>query len=249
MSLSVVIITYNEQKNIARCLASVQNVADEILVIDSYSTDDTQNICQQFNVRFLQHEFKGYGEQKQYAVGMATFDYILSLDADEELSPELQRAIVQEKLNWKSDCYTFNRKTFYCLKPIMHCGWYPDKQMRLFNRRSARWDDRKVHEKILIAESTKPIHLTGDLNHYTCSSITEHQEKERKYARMNAEILIHKNKRILPGIPYIKGIFRFFKIYVLKLGILDGYYGFVISKTLATSSYWKYKWAQQRNLQ
>jgi glycosyltransferase involved in cell wall biosynthesis len=249
MSLSVVIITYNEAKNIARCLASVQNVADEILVIDSYSTDGTQNICQQFNTRFLQHEFKGYGEQKQYAVRMATFDYILSLDADEELSPELQRAIAQEKLNWQSDCYTFNRKTFYCLKPILHCGWYPDKQMRLFNRKSARWDDRKVHEKILIDESTRPLHLAGDLNHYTCSSIAEHQDKERKYARMNADILIDKKKRILPWTPYIKGLFRFFKIYVLKLGVLDGYYGFVISKTLATSSYWKYKWAQQRNAQ
>jgi glycosyltransferase involved in cell wall biosynthesis len=249
MSLSVVIITYNEQNNIARCLASVQNVANEILVIDSYSTDETQHICQQFNVHFLQHEFEGYGEQKQYAVGMASFDYILSLDADEELSPELQRAITQEKLHWKSDCYTFNRRTFYCLKPILHCGWYPDKQMRLFNRNSARWDDRKVHEKILIRDDVKPRHLSGDLNHYTCNSIAEHQEKEKKYARMNAEILIEKKKRILPWIPYIKGMFRFFKIYVLKLGVLDGYYGFVISKTLATSSYWKYKWAQQRNAQ
>jgi len=249
MNLSVVIITYNEQNNIAHCLASVQNVADEILVIDSYSTDHTQEICQQFNVRFLQHEFKGYGEQKQYAVGMASFDYILSLDADEELSPELQRAIGQEKQSWSADCYTFNRKTFYCLKPILHCGWYPDKQMRLFNRNSARWNDRKVHEKILIRHNAKPMHLSGDLNHYTCTSIAEHQEKERKYARMNAEMLIGKKKKILFWTPYIKGAFRFFKIYVLKLGLLDGYYGFVISKTLATSSFWKYKWAQQRNAQ
>ncbi|PIQ15560.1 MAG: glycosyl transferase, partial [Flavobacteriales bacterium CG18_big_fil_WC_8_21_14_2_50_32_9] len=126
MQLSVVIITYNEQRNIARCLDSVLPVADEIIVVDSFSTDDTEKICSQYNVKFLQHPFKGHIEQKNYALAQAQFDYVLSLDADEALSETLLQEIKNIKTHCEKDAYSFNRLTNFCGQWIKHCGWYPD---------------------------------------------------------------------------------------------------------------------------
>jgi len=245
MPLSVVIITFNEEHNIERCLKSVQNVADEIVVVDSFSTDQTAFICKKYNVRLLQREFDGYGNQKQFATKQASFDYILSLDADEVLSKELEKSILEEKRKWLYPSYSFNRRNFYCSKAIRYCGWYPDYQVRLFDRREIHWNDKKVHESIDSANKKAVFHLKGDLLHYTCNSIAEHQVKERKYAKMNSEILIRKGRPISTLTPYIKGFFRFCKTYFLKLGILDGYYGLVISFTLAKSSFHKYEWARK----
>jgi len=245
MPLSVVIITFNEERNIERCLKSVQNVADEIVVVDSSSTDQTAILCKKYNARFLQRAFDGYGNQKQFATEQASFDHVLSLDADEALSKELEEAILEEKRKWSHPCYSFNRRNFYCNKAIRYCGWYPDKQVRLFDRREIYWNDKKVHESIDLANNNAVFHLNGDLLHYTCSSIAEHQVKERKYAKINAEILIGKGRSISTMTPFIKGLFRFFRTYFLKLGILDGYYGLVISFTLAKSSFLKYEWARK----
>lgn len=244
MKLSVVIITKNEERNIERCLQSVIDVADEIVVVDSFSTDETVGLCEKYNIRVIQRKFDGYGNQKHFATAQASFNYVLSLDADEELSPELKESILAAKENPEYDCYSFNRRNFYCNKPIRFCGWYPDKQIRFFDRRKANWNDKEVHESI---EAQKEIvfHLKGDLNHYTCSSVSEHQEKEKKYARMNADILIKRGKTVSYLTPYLKGSFRFFKTYILKLGVLDGYYGFMISKTLANSSFSKYALARK----
>lgn len=246
MPLSATIITYNEERNISRCLNSIIGIADEILVVDSFSTDRTEEICKQNNVRFIQRKFDGYGNQKRFATEQAKFDYILSLDADEELSEELRNSILKEKEAWNAPCYSFNRKNIYCNKAIRFCGWYPDKQIRLYNKLHFNWNNKNVHESIEVSENQGLIHLKGDLNHYTCYSITEHQEKEKKYARMNAENLIKKGKHISFFVPYFKGAFRFVKTYLFQLGILDGYYGFVISKTLAGSSFLKYSLARKK---
>lgn len=244
MKLSVVIITKNEERNIERCLQSVIDVADEIVVVDSFSTDETVVLCDKYDVRVIQRAFDGYGSQKCFATAQANFDYVLSLDADEELTKELKASILAAKENTEYDCYSFNRRNFYCNKPISFCGWYPDKQIRFFDRRKTNWNDKEVHESI---EAQKEIvfHLKGDLNHYTCSSISEHQVKEKKYAKMNADILIKKGKKVSFMTPYLKGSFRFFKTYILKLGVFDGYYGFMISKTLANSSFSKYALARK----
>jgi len=240
MKLSVVIITKNEERNIERCFKSIVDVADEIIVVDSFSTDNTIALCEKYDVRVIQRKFEGYGSQKQFATEQANFDYVLSLDADEELSKELKASIltVKEKLSY--DCYSFNRRNFYCNKPILFCGWYPDKKIRLFDKRKVNWNNREVHETVEILDQEQVLHLQGNLNHYRCSSIEEHQEKEKKYSRMNADILIKERKSVSFITPYLKGSFRFFKTYILQLGVLDGYYGFLISKTLANSSFRKY---------
>lgn len=245
MLLSATIITYNEEHNISRCLESIIGIADEILVVDSFSTDRTEEICRQSNVRFIQRKFYGYGNQKRFATEQAKFDYVLSLDADEALSDELRKSILDEKKICSSSYYSFNRRNYYCGTPIRHCGWYPDRHIRLFNKSITNWTKKDVHESIVVLEKKEVILLKGDLLHYTCSTITEHQEKEKIYARMNANILAQKKQSILWLTPYLKSGFRFFKTYILKLGVLDGYYGLMISKTLAKSSFYKYEWARK----
>jgi len=241
--ISTTIITFNEERNIERCLKSLLPVSDEIIIIDSFSTDNTLEICARYGAKIFQHKFEGYGSQKQFASSQATYNHILSIDADEELSPQLISSILAIKDNWTHDSYSFNRRNYYCNKPIRFCGWYPDRQVRLYNRLKTGWNDNQVHEFIAPTDKHVVKHINGDLNHFTCNSIIEHQYKEEKYARLNADILINKKKRVLFFTPYLKGTFRFFKTYILKLGLLDGYYGWMISKTLAKSSFYKYYWA------
>ena len=134
IKLSCAIITLNEERNVARCIESLAGIADEIVVIDSGSTDATEAICRSYGVKFIQHDFEGYVEQKNFAVSQCAFEYILSLDADELLSEELKESISEIKNNWDKDGYSFNRLTNYCGKWIRHCGWYPDRKLRLFKK-------------------------------------------------------------------------------------------------------------------
>lgn len=245
MKLSVVIITYNEERNIERCLKSIMDLADEVIVVDSFSTDETITICKKYNVPVVQRKFDGYGNQKQFATEQANFDYVLSLDADEELSTELKESILAAKENLVYDCYSFNRRNFCCNKAIRFCGWYPDKQIRMFNKQILNWNDRSVHELIEVSNKQTIFHLSGDLNHYTCSSIGEQQKKWEKYARISADIVAKKGKSISCVTPSVKYCFVFFKTYVVKLGLLDGYYGFEISRNSAKSSFYKYALARK----
>ena len=136
VQISGVIITYNEEEHIEKCLMSLTDVVDEILIVDSFSTDKTQGICEQFNVRFIQHKFEGYIEQKNYALSLATHDYILSLDGDEALSDTLKESILKVKQNWEHDGYYSNRMNNYCGQWIKHSDWYPDRKLRLFKKGS-----------------------------------------------------------------------------------------------------------------
>lgn len=245
MKLSVVIITKNEERNIERCLQSVIDVADEIVVVDSFSTDKTVALCAKYNARVIQRKFDGYGNQKHFATAQANFDYVLSLDADEELSTELKESILIAKENTEYDCYSFNRRNFYCDKPIRFCGWYPDKKIRLFDKRKVNWNDRTVHELVEVSDAQIISHLSGDLNHYTCSSFAEQQLKGEMYARISADIIAAKGKSIFWVTPGIKYCFVFFKTYFVKLGILDGYSGLEISQISAKSSFLKYALARK----
>src|SRR5688572_22507686 len=137
--LSVVIITFNEENNIARCIDSVNGIADEVVVVDSFSTDKTEEIAKGKGARFIQHTFKGHIEQKNYAKEQAQYDYVLSLDADEALSEELKNSIKQAKTDFAVHGYTMNRLNFYEDKPIKTCGWYPDKKLRLWDRKEGEW--------------------------------------------------------------------------------------------------------------
>src|SRR5580700_10455407 len=143
--ISTVIITFNEERNLARCLDSVKNIADEIIVVDSYSTDNTAAIAAAYNARFIQNEFAGYSQQKNFATQQASYDWILSLDADETLSAELINSIMEVKSAPQFSAYQIPRLTNYCGKWIRHCGWYPDKQTRLYDRTKGCWEEKKVH--------------------------------------------------------------------------------------------------------
>ncbi len=241
VQISAVIITYNEEDNIRRCIASAQNVADQVLVVDSYSEDKTPDICREMAVDFVQHPFEGYMDQKNYAMEKAQFDHILGLDADEILSEELMNAILEAKSNWAFDGYAFNRLTNYCGQWIWHCGWYPDRKTRLWDRRKGRWSGGNIHEGIQMKEAAKTKTLNGNLLHYSFPSIASHVETTNKYSDIVAHELCKKG--VKPNIfihLFLNPVFTFFKKYFLKKGLLDGYYGMVICIISSYHNFLKY---------
>ena len=239
--LSVVIITLNEARNIGRCLESVRDIADEIVVVDSFSTDDTENICRQYGVRFIQHPFEGYIEQKNYALTQTTYNHVLSLDADEALSDELKASVFQVKSNFSADGYTMNRLTNYIGKWIRHCGWYPDTKLRLFNHDKGKWGGVNPHDEFLFSGKTQIEHLQGDLLHYSYNSTEDHHKQIEHFTDIAARAYFEKGKKA----PVIKLIFspviRFIRDYFFLLGILDGKAGFRICYLSAGATYQKYK--------
>ena len=239
-ALSVVIITKNEAHNIERCIDSVQSIADEIVVIDSYSTDDTKLICLQKKVVFLEYPFSTYAAQKNIATNAASHDIVLSLDADEALSEALIATIQQVKKNWKSDAYSINRLNNYCGQWIRHCGWYPDKKIRLFDRRKAQWGGSNPHEQVLLHEQATTSHLSGDLLHYSYRSIGEHVQKMNHYTDLMAKAAFEANQSAGFGKLIFSPFFNFFKKYILKLGFLDGYLGFVVCVMAGYYNFLKY---------
>lgn len=245
--LSVVIITYNEEKNIARCLRSVQQVADEVVVVDSFSKDATKSICEQFNVKFIEEKWLGYSAQKNLGNEHANYNWILSMDADEALSDTLQQSILQWKSSGQNTPASFNRLTNYCGHWIKHSGWYPDTQYRLFDKRISKWAGY-IHERLFIPPDTKAIHLNGDCLHYSYYSVAEHYARNEKYSRMSAEDLFHKGKRASWIKIIAKTVFRFFKHYILQLGFLDGRAGFTIASVSAYAVFMKYKLLHELNL-
>lgn len=245
VKLSVVIITMNEEKNMARCLASVKDVADEIIVLDSYSTDATEAICMQYDVKFHQQKFAGYIEQKNDALKLATHPYLLSLDADEALSERLTQSIMQVKNNWQYDAYHFNRLTNFCGRWIRHCGWYPDKKTRLFKAGSGKWAGDNPHDKFEAEENKSLAYLKGDLLHYSYYEVHEYLLQIEKFSTIAAHTLFKKGvQSSLFKIVYKSG-FKFVRDYFLKLGFMDGRFGFIISKYGAYGVYLKYKKLRQ----
>jgi len=249
ISLSVVIITYNEERNIGRCLKSVSTVADEIVVVDSFSSDRTEEICNSFGVRFIQNNFMGYVEQKNYANSLAEYPYILSLDADEALSDTLIKSISNVKARWDHDGYSMNRMTNYCGKWIKHGAWYPDRKIRLFDKKKAKWDGQLVHENLVLNDSSNVSFLRGDILHYSFYSISEHVIRSNYYSKLSAEQLFSKGKKAGCFKLIVKPCARFLSHYILRLGFLDGYYGFVISRITAYSTLLKYAKLRQLNLE
>jgi glycosyltransferase involved in cell wall biosynthesis len=185
-NLSVVIITLNEEKYIEQCIRSVAEVADEIVVVDSYSTDKTEEVSRKLGARFIQHSFNGYRDQKNFALRQATYDYILSLDADEALSVELKESIIRVKQNWQNDAYKFNRLNYCCGQWIYHTDWYPDRKIRLFDRRKGEWAGGNVHETVKMIDNSKSGYLKGDLLHWSYNSFEQLIEAINKYSTLSA---------------------------------------------------------------
>ncbi|MCK4639554.1 MAG: glycosyltransferase family 2 protein [Bacteroidales bacterium] len=238
--LSVVIITLNEEKNIGRCIDSIKDIADEIVVVDSFSTDKTRQICESENVRFILHEFEGYIEQKIYASSQAKFPYILSLDADEALSEELKKSIIKVKENWNFDGYTMNRLTNYCGKWIKHCGWYPDKKLRLFDSRLGKWTGVNPHDEFVLKTGAKTTHLKGDILHYSYYSLEEHLKQIEKFTDISSKELFKNGKKFSSFKLIFNPVFKFIRDYFFNLGFLDGRLGYIICKYSAKATYLKY---------
>lgn len=238
--ISVAILTFNEERNIRRCLASVQAVADEIVVVDSFSTDKTVAICESMSVKVVQHAFGGYIEQKNYAITCCSNQHILSLDADEALSEELIESIQSAKENWNYDGYAMNRLTNYCGQWIYHSGWYPDRKLRLFDRGKAFWAGVNPHDKLEMKPGSTSGLLSGDLLHYSYYSIEEHKAQVTRFADI-AAVAMHKKglKSDLLKVIY-KPIARFMRSYFVKAGFLDGKNGLIIAFETARGSFLRY---------
>ena len=238
--ISVVIITYNEEKNIGRCLDSVKGIADDIIVVDSFSIDQTGRICSTKGVRFIQHAFPGHIEQKNWAITQARYPHVLSLDADEALSEELKMSILKIKNDWKYDGYYMNRSTNYCGKWIKHCGWYPDTKLRLWDSRKGKWGGINPHDKYELSEGCKSAYLKGDILHYSYYTIQQHFIQADKFSSIAADALFQKNKKVTWPLIILKTMAKFIRNYFIKTGFLDGYYGFMICRISAWETFQKY---------
>lgn len=229
--ISATIITFNEEKHIARCIESLRDIADEIIVVDSYSTDRTTDICEALDCKVTRRKMKGYGAQRQYATSLTCHNYVLSIDADEVLSPALRSSLIKLKQDgFKHRGYSFARLNFYCGTPVKHCGWYPDIQVRLFDKRYANWNLHDVAERVIFRDNVSPVKIDGDILHYRCSTEEEFRQTEQAHAALLAKSLIESGKT--PGLltPYIQGVKSFVKCYISQGGALDGIVGTAISK-------------------
>jgi len=239
VNISVTIITKNEIDNIEPCLAAAWKVADEVVIVDSFSTDGTQQLCQILGARVVEHPFQNYAHQKNMAKEYAAYDYILSIDADEVLGEKLIASILKAKNNWSADAYLISRLNNYCGKWMKYGGWYPDRKIRLFDRKKATWKG-DIHEKVMLNQNATLEKLEGDLLHYSYGSITDHVVRMNNYTDFMAKSAFEKGKKATLVKIVFSPIFNFFKRYFLKLGFLDGYYGFVIAVLGAYYNFLKY---------
>ena len=240
IKLSSVIITFNEERNIGRCIESLAGIADEIVVVDSGSTDNTHTICKSFGVKFIINPFEGYIQQKNFATNHCSFDHILSLDADEALSPELKNSIELLKNNWEKDGYSFKRLTNYCGQWIYHCGWYPDRKLRLYRKGKGKWSGSNPHDQFVLNSPADSGSIKGDLLHFSYYSVQDHVNQVNKFTEIGAQSAFKEGKRSSLIHILIKPAIRFLRDYFFHLGILDGYYGFIICKISAHASFIKY---------
>lgn len=239
-SISAVIITLNEEKNIERCILSLQKVADEIVVVDSCSDDMTSELCRRMGVKFYTHRFEGYREQKNYAMSLASHEWILSLDADEALSEEMEESILKEKATLEYDGYFFNRLNRYCGTWIKHSNWYPDRKLRLFRRHKGEWKGINPHDHFVLNKGSRGKRLKGDILHFVIDTYEEHIEKANNFSSIAAREYYLMGRKTSPVAMILRMIWRFIKAFFLKRGFLDGYNGFVISSLSAYTSFLKY---------
>jgi len=242
VKISGVIITYNEARNIGRCLSSLAGVCDEILVLDSFSTDQTEAICKSFGVRFEQNTFEGHIQQKNLALDRATHPWVLSLDADEALSPELRSSILALKNETLHKVgFTMNRLTNYCGTWIHYSGWYPDTKLRLVRKQEAKWGGMNPHDQLILEEHIQVRHLKGDLLHYSYYTKEDHFKQIAYFSEIAAtELFARKVKSSILKISLKVGA-QFIKTYILKRGFLDGKAGWHIAVRSAYATQQKYQ--------
>jgi glycosyltransferase involved in cell wall biosynthesis len=237
--LSASLITFNEEHNLPRVLKSLQGIADEIVVVDCGSTDRTQTIAREHGAKVVVHAWTNFAEQKNIAGAAASNNWILSLDADEELSPELREALLAWKAREpKFAVYEFARRAWYLGAWIKHSGWYPDFQRRLYRQGAAKFTGI-VHEALRF--EGPPGRLSGDLLHYTVRSFAEHEEKVEQYTTLAARQMYEAGKRSWRAAMWLASSWTWLRSFVLQMGFLDGYRGWIIGRMAARGTRLKFK--------
>jgi glycosyltransferase involved in cell wall biosynthesis len=238
--ISVAIMTLNEERNMERCLQSVRELADEIVVVDSFSTDRTGEICLEFGAKFIRHAFEGYVEQRKYSIAQASFDHVLVIDADEALSEELRAEILKVKDNWTHDGYSFNRLNSFCGQWIRHSGWYPDRKLRLFDRRKVSVKGRNPHDQIVLEPGSSAKNLKGDLLHYTYETVEDQVRQINRFTEIQARDRFERGKKASCLVIIFSPAWKFIRHYFFRLGFLDGYYGYLVCRNMAYSTFLKH---------
>lgn len=238
--LSVVIITYNEEKNIGRCIDSVKEVADEIVVLDSFSTDKTVQIAEAKGAYVYRQKFAGYIAQKNKALEFAEHNYVLCLDADEALDDELKASVLRAKKGFVFKAYKMNRCANYCGKFIRYGSWYPETKVRLFDKRFLHWGGFDPHDKIIVPSSIAICPLKGDLLHYICDTVADHKKRNDNFSMIAARSL-HKAGKKTNWLKILASpAWSFLNAYFLRVGFLNGYYGLAIAYHQARYHFLKY---------
>lgn len=241
IKLSSVIITYNEEQDIRRCIESVQRVADEIIVVDSFSQDNTVAIATEMGAKVFTKKFNGFGEQKAFCVDQASYDWILSTDVDEILSDELVESILAIKVNPVYNAYYVNILTNYCGHWIKHCGWYPEYKLRLLHKGRGTMNLNKVHEGFEMNDSNEKIgYLKGNLLHYSYHSLAEHTQKIHFYTDLAVQKAEIKGRKVNKLQIFFAPKWAFLYHYIIRHGFMDGYWGYILCRNLQYESFLKY---------
>lgn len=241
ISISAFIISFNEEKNIGRCIASLKKIAAEIIVVDSFSEDNTVAIAESLGAKVIQRPFNGYGEQKLFAQNQTLHDWVLSIDADEVLSPELEKSILLLAEPMLFAAYHVNILTNYCGKWIRHCGWYPQSKIRLWNKKKGSMTADKVHEGIVLHDKNAAEGLLkGDVFHYSYNTISDHIRKIEHYSEIGARFDVERGKKCSLIKLLIAPRLQFISDFIFHRGFLDGYYGYIVCKNSSFASFVKY---------
>jgi glycosyltransferase involved in cell wall biosynthesis len=247
--LSAIIITRNEAANIGECLDTLA-FCDERIVVDCGSDDGTVDIARGKGARVEHHDWNGFGPQKNFALSLATGDWVLSLDADERVTPELAAAITAAIAGGAAqgtvDGFELPRISSFCGRPMRHSGWFPDYVLRLFRRGRGRFDDAMVHERVICDGTVK--RLDKPLIHHPVLKLEDALSRMDRYSTASAQTLVASGRRVSFATGLAHGFFAFFKTYVLRLGFLDGAEGFLLAVANAEGSYYRYMkaWVAQR---
>jgi glycosyltransferase involved in cell wall biosynthesis len=237
---SAVIIARNEAHNIARCLAPLLRATDDVLVLDSGSSDGTPELCRNLGARVVETDWKGYAANKNQANELAKYPWILSIDADEVVSEELLQSLLTLQPE-SNAAYALDRFTNYCGTWVKHSGWYPDWKVRLFDKRQCRWEGAFVHETLYLPPGTQIHRLQGKLYHYSYQNSDDHWERIERYAELSARQMLAEGKRPSIFKQLLSPVARFFRTLVLKKGFLDGALGWKLS--------WRNAWLAHRKQQ
>ncbi len=237
-TISAIVITKNEEQRIGACLTSL-NWVDEIVVVDSGSTDQTREICKKNSkVVFYEQPWEGFGIQKNRALERASSEWVISIDADEIIPAELAFEIRQTIQNPSYDGYTVKRKNFYRNQWIQHSGWWPDKVLRLFRKDKGRFSDRLVHESVELNGQRGC--LTGFIEHHSYNCVSDFIHKTDSYSHLGARVMFEHGKRTSAGKAFVRSIITFVKTYLLKGGILDGTAGILIAVSNAAGVFYRH---------